>query len=89
MVIERVEGEKRSARHNRAIAAVQNTLMKPEETWQAAALAAGAHVPLNGSCRQLRSDTAAAAERRRQRLASELAGTALIWEHWRLQRRRW
>ena len=65
MVIERVEGEKRSARHNRAIAAVQNTLMKPEETWQVAALAGGAHVPLNGSCRQLRSDTAAAAERRR------------------------
>ena len=81
----------RSDQHGTTVqcAAVQHTLVKPEEAWQLAALAAGAHVPLNGSCRQLRSDTAAAAERRRQRAASELAGTALVWEHWRLQRRRW
>ena len=64
----------RSDQHGTTVqcAAVQHTLVKPEEAWQLAALAAGAHVPLNGSCRQLRSDTAAAAERRRQRAASEL-----------------
>ena len=53
----------RSDQHGTTVqcAAVQHTLVKPEEAWQLAALAAGAHVPLNGSCRQLRSDTAAAA----------------------------
>ena len=40
----------RSDQHGTTVqcAAVQHTLVKPEETWQVAALAAGAHVPLNG-----------------------------------------